>query len=240
VQFLDGDCELVAGWPQLSMSFLRSRPGIAAVCGRLRERHPERSVYNWLCDLEWNGPTGEIKACAGNVVMRAEALKVVGGYRDDVIAAEEDELCVRLRAAGWKIWRLEQEMALHDAAMMRFSQWWRRSTRTGYAFAQGAHLHGRTAERHFVRQSRRAWIWGIALPLASVGAVIISPSWGWLVLLTYPLQFARLAARPGETLSKKGVLAFFHIITRFPEALGQLLFLRDRVFQRIPRAIEHK
>ena len=111
---------------------------VGAVCGRRRERIPERSIYNWLCDLEWDRPVGEVRAFGGDVMMRADALEAVGGYRDDLIAGEEPELCVRLRAAGWRIWRLDREMTLHDAAMTRFDQWWRRAVR-------GAAMHSRKA-----------------------------------------------------------------------------------------------
>ena len=109
---------------------------MAAVCGRRRERFPERSIYNWLCDREWDSPIGEATACGGDVLIRRQALAAVGGYRDDVIAGEEPELCVRLRAARWRIWRLDAEMTLHDAAMTQFRQWWKRILRSGYAFAQ--------------------------------------------------------------------------------------------------------
>ncbi|QHO78431.1 hypothetical protein ACH79_43445 [Bradyrhizobium sp. CCBAU 051011] len=47
-------------------------------------------------------------------MIRAAALQAVGFYREDVITAEEDELCVRLRQANWRIWRLGDEMALHQ------------------------------------------------------------------------------------------------------------------------------
>ncbi len=73
VQFIDGDCELDAGWPREALNFLESHPDVAAVAGRLRERHPERSVYNWLCEREWDGPTGELRACGGIAMMRAAA-----------------------------------------------------------------------------------------------------------------------------------------------------------------------
>ena len=76
-----------------------------------------------------NGRRARMRAFGGDVMMRAIALEAVGGYRDDVIAAEDDELCVRLRAAGWRVWRLNAEMTLHDAAMVRFGQWWRRTMR---------------------------------------------------------------------------------------------------------------
>src|SRR5688572_22948402 len=56
VQFVDGDCEVVAGWLEAATAFLDTHADVAAVSGRLRERHPERSIYNRLCDIEWDKP----------------------------------------------------------------------------------------------------------------------------------------------------------------------------------------
>lgn len=240
VQFADGDCELRQGWLATAQAFLDRHADVAAVCGRLRERHPDRSVYNWLCDREWDRPTGEIGAFAGNVVIRAAALRAVGGYREDVIAAEEDELSVRLRQTKWRLWRLPDEMALHDAAMLHFSQWWKRSTRAGYAFAQGAHLHGNGPEQHFVQERRRALMWGIALPLLCLVITLSFPRAGWIAWLIYPVQLARLIAKGAGSPSDRWRIAWFQLLARFPEALGQMLFWRDRVLRRRPRIIEHK
>ena len=195
VQFIDGDCELIRGWSEQALSFLESHADVGIVCGRLRERFPERSVYNWLCDREWDGPAGEVRACGGNAMMCASALEAVGGFRDDLIAGEEPELCVRLRAAGWRIWRLDAEMALHDAAMTRFSQWWRRAVAGGYAFAQGAYLHGAPPERHWVWESRRAWLWGVWLPLACLTAGIGVPTLGLDRMADLPSPDIRLLVR---------------------------------------------
>src|SRR5262249_504972 len=123
VQFVDGDCELAEGWLEKAVSFLGSHAGIGFVCGRRRERHPKKSMYNWLCDQEWDRPNGEADACGGDAMILAKAFEAVGGFRDDLIASEEPELCVRLRAAGYRIWRLDLEMTLHDASMTRFGQW---------------------------------------------------------------------------------------------------------------------
>jgi GT2 family glycosyltransferase len=240
VQFVDGDCELAAGWTVAAESLLERMPDVAAVCGLLREREPDRSIYNWLCEQEWNGPVGEIRSCAGNVMHRALALNSVGGYREDVIAAEEDELCLRLRAASWRIWRLDCEMATHDAAMTHFGQWWKRSLRAGYAFAQGAALHGTQPERHFVWESRRALLWGLWIPMACAVAAI---TWGpiaLLALLIYPLQVLRLTATGSGRIGDRASLAFFQVLARFPESLGLLRYKRDRILKRGPAIIEHK
>ncbi|MNP03069.1 hypothetical protein D3C76_949390 [compost metagenome] len=228
VQFVDGDCEVAAGWLPKALAFLYAHPAVAVVCGRRREGFPQRSVYNLLCDLEWDTPIGETKACGGDALMRADAFAAVSGYRASLIAGEEPELCVRLRAAGWKIWRLPEEMTLHDAAMTRFGQWWQRSLRGGYAFAEGAFLHGAAPERHWQRESRRIWIWGLAIPLAIVAASAWLGGWGLLLLLIYPLQAVRLARRGVRSARENWLQAVFLVLGKFPEMLGQVKFLLNR------------
>jgi GT2 family glycosyltransferase len=240
IQFVDGDCELIDSWPEQSLSFLDSHTDVAAVCGRRRERYPEHSIYNWLCDREWDGPAGEVRACGGDAMIRASALEAIGGYRDELIAGEEPELCVRLRAAGWKIWRLDGGMALHDAAMTRFSQWWRRSFRSGYGFAQGAYLHGRGAERHWVWESRRAWLWGVWMTPACLVIGLAFGPWGWAAWLIYPLHIMQKMARSSGPLRHRALLALFHVLGHFPEGWGQIKFMLDRLLGRQARLIEYK
>lgn len=224
VQFVDGDCELAAGWLEKASSFLGRNGRVAAVCGRLREKYPQRTVYNLLCDIEWDAPPGGAKACGGNAMMRVAAFAGVQGYRADLVGGEEPELCVRLRAAGWHIQRLNEEMALHDAAISRFGQWWKRTQRNGYAFAAGAHLHGAGPERHWVRESRSAWLWGFALPLLAASLTGIAGPWGLAVLAAYPLQVVRVALRGGRSRRENWWYALFVVLGKVPEAVGQLAF----------------
>jgi glycosyltransferase involved in cell wall biosynthesis len=240
VQFIDGDCELVQGWPEQATAFLDARPDVAIVFGRLRERSPERSVYNWLCDREWEGEAGEIRLCGGITMMRVSAFESVVGFRDDLIAGEEPEMCVRLRQMGWRLWKLDTEMAVHDAAMLRFSQWWYRAVRSGYAFAQGAYLHGSLPERHFVWYSGRAWLWGVLLPLVCLALGVILGPWGWAAWLIYPIQMLRQATRNRGSASQRILLALFQLLGRFPEACGQIRFIGDFFIGRRPRLIEYK
>lgn len=240
VQFVDGDCEVDAGWLATAQAFLVRHPHVAVVCGRRRERFPQRSVYNLLCDLEWDTPIGEAKACGGDALMRADAFAAVGGFRSGLIAGEEPELCVRLRARGWKVWRLDVEMTLHDAGMTRFSQWWRRSLRAGHAYAEGAYLHGQAPERHWLRESRRAWVWGLGIPLATLLACLALGAWGLALLLVYPLQAWRLARRGRRSVRENWLRAVFLVLGKFPEMLGQLRFLRQHFMAGKPALIEYK
>jgi glycosyltransferase involved in cell wall biosynthesis len=240
VQFIDGDCELASEWPATAIAFLRDHADVAAAFGRRRERYPDRSIYNRLCDWEWDGPAGEARACGGDVMMRAAPLRATGGYRESLIAGEEPELCVRLRAAGWRIWRLNAEMTLHDAAMTRFSQWWKRNMRSGYAFAEGAHLHGAPPESHWVWESRRAWIWGVWLPIVCLSASLIVLPWGWASFGIYPLQILRQTFRSMGDFRNRAIKSFFQLLGRFPEAWGQIQFTRDRLLNRGSPLIEYK
>ena len=240
VQFVDGDCQVVAGWIQKAAEWLDVHRDVAGACGRRRERYPERSVYNMLSDIEWDTPVGEARACGGDALMRVDAFVAVNGFRVDLIAGEEPELCVRLRAAGWRIWRLDREMTLHDAAMTRFGQWWKRTVRCGYAFAQGADLHGAPPERHCIRESQSAWFWGLGIPLG----IIVFALWWWtwtpVLLLIYPLQIVRLAMRGKRTVRENWWRAGFLVLGKFAELCGQVKFLLHRHLGGIPRLIEYK
>jgi GT2 family glycosyltransferase len=238
VQFVDGDCELVPGWMAAARACLEQHPETAMVCGHLKERHPERSVYNRLCQFEWNGPTGIVKACGGVSMVRVAAVARAGGFREDLIAGEEPELCVRLRMLGWQVRKIDDDMAVHDAEMLRFGQWWRRMVRSGYASAEGAYLHGNLPERHGVRSSRSALAWGLALPTAILFLAALVGTHALWLSLAYPLQVARLALASRD--AGRWLRAFFLVLGKFPEALGNLKFQRHRIGGGAPQPIEYK
>ena len=240
VQFVDGDCEIAESWLQNASDFLFLHHDVAVVCGRRRERYPQRSVYNMLCDIEWDTPVGDTKACGGDALMRVNAFENIGGFRASLIAGEEPELCVRLREAGWKIWRLDTEMTLHDAAITRFWQWWKRSVRSGYAFAEGAHLHGAPPELHRIKESRSVWIWGLGIPILTVYLVVFWGAMGLALLLMYPIQILRLAMRTTRSSKEKWWYALFLVLGKFPETIGQVNFLYNRLLGKASHIIEYK
>ncbi len=239
VQFVDGDCQVMPEWIAAAMAAMQAHPAAVVVCGRRRERFPEASVWNRLCDREWNTPTGLASACGGDALMRLAAVQAVGGYREDLIAGEEPELCLRLRRAGGQVWRIDAEMTLHDAAMHRFSQWWRRSRRAGHAFAEGAALHGAGPERHWVAETRRAIGWGTGVPVMATLAALVHPL-GMLILLAWPVQMARLAWRWRKEGRAGLEAAVFTVLGKLPEAQGALGYWWGRVRGRKRGLIEYK
>jgi GT2 family glycosyltransferase len=244
VQFVDGDCELRAEWLPAADEALAEDPALAAVCGRRRELHPEASTFNRLCDMEWNTPVGEAKACGGDVLMRAAALVEVGGYDETLIAGEEPELCVRMRRNGWKIRRLPTEMTLHDASMTRWNQWWRRTERSGHAFAEGADRHGAAPERHWVREARSVRFWGILLPIAALatawptyGLSLAAAAAGYSALVARVYRHAR---RRDFSRGDAAAYACFTALGKFPQAVGVVRYHVNRLRRRRTPLIEYK
>ncbi|MEL0435755.1 glycosyltransferase [Phycobacter sp. K97] len=233
VQFVDGDCEVDTDWLPQACAFLAAHKDVAVVCGRRREQDPEGSVYNRLCDAEWNTAVGEALACGGDALMRLGAVRALGGYRESLIAGEEPELCLRLRHKGWRIWRLDAEMTRHDAQITRLGQWWKRTRRAGHAFAEGAAIHGAPPERHWVRETRRAVLWSALLPATLLVGIFVSP-WALTALTAYPLQCLRLARSMGFER------AFFTVFGKFPECIGVLEYHWNRLRGRSRSILEYK
>lgn len=233
VQFVDGDCEVVGNWVAVALAGFAEHPEAVVICGRRRERHPEASVYNRLCDAEWDTPIGEALACGGDALMRFAAVQAAGGYDAGLIAGEEPDLCLRLRRGGGQVWRIDAEMTLHDATMLHFGQWWRRSKRAGHAFAEGAARYGHAPEKHWRRETQRALLWGIGLPLGGAIGLLITP-WGGLILLAWPLQMLRLSRSMGSAG------AFFSVLGKLPEGLGALSYYWARLRRRRVGLIEYK
>lgn len=243
VQFVDGDCELFPAWLARGVDELAAHPEAAAVCGRVRERHPEASPYNRLCGLEWQMPEGEVDACGGNFLIRAAAFRGLGGFRADVVAGEEPELCLRLRRAGQRVRHVPDDMVWHDSALLRLGQWWQRARRTGHSYAQGAAMHGSSAERHYVRDCRRIWFWGFVMPALSLGLAWSTRGASLALLVAYPLQVLRIArggrAR-GWSAADARLYAFFALLAKFPGLQGILDYQWRRLRGRPMTIIEHK
>jgi glycosyltransferase involved in cell wall biosynthesis len=243
VQFIDGDCELVPGWLEQALAKLLADPGVAVVCGRRRERFPDATLYNRLCDMEWNTPVGETAACGGDALVSTQALHEVNGYNVNLIAGEEPDLCLRLRQRGHRIWRLDTDMTLHDANITRFGQWLRRTLRSGHAYAEGFTLHRQEPGRYYRKQVRSNLFWGAALPAAVL--LLALPTRGVSVLLlggysVLGVRVARSLRRQGVASNHARLYALFCVLGKVPSAYGQLRYWLGRALGKRSAIIEYK
>lgn len=243
VQFIDGDCELVDGWTDLARRAFRERDDVAVVCGRRRELFPDLTPYNRFLELEWDRPPGITGACGGDSMMRVDIFKEIGGFDPSLIAGEEPELCYRIRQRGWKVLRLSAEMTLHDAAMRSFHQFWRRCVRSGYVFAEGAWMYGRSPERYDVRELLSILFWGLLLPAVALLGAWPTRGLSLLLLLGYAPLYRRLVEYQLSHGSPKPVARLYArliLIGKLPEVVGVFRFFATRLLRRKAHLVEYK
>lgn len=245
VQFVDGDCVLANAWLEAAAQTLLQQQDCAAVVGHLQELNPGASLYNRLCALEWKSPAGEMTnygALGGISMVRAEVFQQLAGFNPEVIAGEDSELGVRMALAGFKVIKIDHAMAVHDANMLHFSQWWKRAVRGGHAIGQRAYLNGQSAVRDCVRERKSAWFWGIGIPVLIVLALLPSGGWSLLLLAGYPLLAARVyryRSGRGDSPTDALLYACFIVLGKFAEGIGLLRFQLNRLRARY-EIIEYK
>ncbi|WP_312525254.1 glycosyltransferase [Paracoccus sp. (in: a-proteobacteria)] len=239
VQFVDGDCRVEAGWLEAGLAALRADAGLGLVTGWRSEIYPDASVYNALFQLDWRRPAGPIVACGGDMMVRTRAFQEIGGFNPRVIAAEDDEFCLRLGAAGWRLVRLPLNMTWHDAAMTRFGPWWRRTIRDGHGFAQVGFMH----PNHFRRERMRVWVYGLVLPLILLAGLAFEPRLAVVILAIYALSWYRTA----RGLRQRGVdgrmamrQAVLLTISKIPNFFGMMIFHVRRLIGDDMKIIEYK
>lgn len=248
-QFIDGDCEIRNGWIDSALAALTSNDQLAIVCGRRRERYPDRNVFHRLINLEWDTPCGLVDACGGDALVRVNAFAEVKGFNPAVVAGEEPELCFRLRAAGYQIMRIDHEMTFHDINMSYFKQWWKRSWRSGFGAADVAQRVGAT-DSLFRKQNRSAVIWGAIIPglALTLTLILLVLDWRWalawmlVTIAFYTLQLTRIARR----LTQRGIpfpqsleAAGLLIAAKPAEFFGRLQYMLKRRSQSLS-AFEYK
>jgi GT2 family glycosyltransferase len=244
LQFVDGDTELHPKWLLHAVDYLRHHGHVAVVCGRRRERYPDASVYNLLADMEWDTPIGQTHEFGGDALLRADVFLHLGGYTPSFIAGEEPDFSARMRKAGHRIVRLNHEMTMHDLAMTKFSQWWKRTVRSGHALAQLAHTHG-GRPLYFYRGAWRSTIlWAATVPLFILAVAVVVSVWA---LLLFPVAYSYLGYRVFRYRRRRGddrdsalAYALFTTIGKFPQLWGLLKFYRNHWARRPSLLIEYK
>jgi glycosyltransferase involved in cell wall biosynthesis len=236
VLFLDGDTILNAEFPLAALAELQKNPFNAAAWGHRREICPCLSIYVRVLDLDWVYPPGETLFFGGDVLVRRAALEAVNGFDETLIAGEEPEMCRRMRNLGWHIQHIDVPMTLHDLAITRFSQYWRRSLRAGYAFAAVSARFRATSDPFWSEESsrnrQRGLFWLLSPIVALIASIAFLSPWPitiWFLLL---LALAARTARqyrwkpaPWTTLLLYGLHSH---LQQIPIFFGQVQFLLNR------------
>ena len=172
VQFLDSDTILDPEWMNAAIHAIKNS-AVGAVRGYRRELHPERSFFNWIGDMEWNAKPGECDSFGGDVLIRRTALEVTQGYDEELVAGEDPELSLRISRNGLKILMLDALMTSHDLAMLKISQYLKRSFRSGYGFAAIQNRVSGTGSNFWKADMRRIMLKGAGFFIFLVAGIIL-------------------------------------------------------------------
>jgi glycosyltransferase involved in cell wall biosynthesis len=178
VYVLDGDMRMMRGFLEPAIAFLARHPEAAGVAGRLVELNQKSMEYRerGLRAAAHLSP-GEVDRLDGGGLYRRSAIEESGYLSDrNLHSYEEFDLAVRLRALGWKLWRLPVDAATHTGHDAPPYQLLVRRWRTRYVCGLGELVRaaaGQPRMRLVVRGMRELRIYC---------AVLL---W-WLVLLTVP------------------------------------------------------
>ena len=241
VQFLDGDCALDPEWIAAAVAALNEDAHLGVVTGWRSELYPDASVYNAICDLEWHAPANPIEACGGDMAIRCEAFEAAGWFNEQVVAAEDDEFCIRVGQKGFSLLRFPLNMTYHDADMHSFGQWWKRAIRAGHGFAQVGDLHS----GYFAAPRKRVLIFGAVLPIAAFIGIIVSKPLFWCVIALYVGSFVRTAYKQFKSHSSLTRRQSLHhsvlmVISKFPNLIGFCQYYLRKMRGDAMQIIEYK
>lgn len=243
VQFLDGDCELQRGWIDSAINALDSSQDVGIVSGRRIEKNKKATIYNTLMDIEWDTPVGEAKAVPGDMCVKTSVLMQVKGFTENIISAEDDDFCIRVRELGYKVFRLDVAMTFHDANILHLRQWFKRSKRGGHGYANINHLHGGYPEYYFRRQLISVLFWGGIYPLALIIFSFISPVIALVLLSVYLLFITKTIIRKwfeGHPLNVAISYGLLIYSGKIPELVGAFIYWKTYLTSGQHKLIEYK
>jgi hypothetical protein len=244
---LDGDTVLHPEFAVAACNALEQDSSIAAVWGHRREIHPEASVYNRVLDLDWIYPPGPAEFCGGDVMMRRQVLCEMAGFDEKLIAGEEPELCRRIRAKGCGILHIDCPMTGHDLQITRWSQYWKRATRAGHAYAQVSERFRKSEDPFWTTDRRRNLMRGTCWLMSLVAAIGAIPFFGLvpvaLFLCLLLLLSLRSAWKARWKRSTPGILMLYGIhsqLQQIPIFIGQMQYEMSKKRNKMQKLIEYK
>jgi Glycosyl transferase family 2 len=204
VYILDGDMEMQGGFFSRAIDFMAQHPDVAGVGGRTVEQNTQSLEYISRGErvLDHMKP-GEVDRLDGGALYRRSAIEAAGYFSDrNLHSYEEFDLALRLRALGWRLWRLPIDTAKHYGHDAPPYQLLMRRWKTGYIMGLGELVRAAAGQRQLgmvlsgVRELRLylgvlAWwllmlsvpFWSTAAPLrlALFAALLAAP----LCLMTW-------------------------------------------------------
>jgi len=242
IQFVDADSYLHPEWLKVAVSYLDTKN--AAVAGRLSERYPEKNLFHRMAELEWNiwsSPDGswttaalEAKTFGGNVMLHKSVFLGLNGFDENLKAGEDPDLSYRIRREGYKILRLHQDMASHDINLSSFSEYRRRTRRSGTAYANLAFRYWQESERFMLKPLIRI-IAGVLTPATvlifgvSAGLPVPGLILALLIMFRLVFQTGKFARLFNITRLRALEYSLYLALAIYPQFLGVVDVAKQKI-----------
>lgn len=227
VYVMDADMQLRPGFLREALAFLEAHPQVAGVGGRIVEmnlhalEYRERALRN-AAHLS----AGEVDRLDGGGLYRREAVLQAGWLSDrNLHAYEEFDLAVRLRACGWKLFRLPVDAVSHFGHEAPPYQLLLRRWRSRYVDGLGELLRGAAGRPHWSLVWRdlrelRLYVAVVAWWVAILGAAC-APLPGWARVLA-PLAIAMLPFAAMGVKKRSATRAVYSVVSWNLHAAGMV------------------
>lgn len=208
VLFLDGDMELLQGWLEPALNFMRATPRVGFVMSTSVVNLPRTPTQQSAAsheNMSFTPPreSSRVPFVAGAAALyRHSVLERVGPFNPYLYSEEEPELCLRIRGAGYSVSLFDQPIVRHydDAPVALSNVLSRRSRNFHLGIGQAARFH--FPHTLFWRWVKERW-WGPAAALlaaagfgsAFLGLLTRDFMWFGLWILGLCFLTAFLAAR---------------------------------------------
>lgn len=236
ILFLDGDMVLCADWLDVGIPFLQANPRAAAVSGELDEvyvgdRHEIVGIRRGRYATK---AVAETRGLGGVGLYRRSALAEVGTFNPFVPLREEAELGLRLRQAGYKLYRTPVLIAIHYSPPRQTVRELVRRYRAGYYAGFGRALYYSTRNSlgwQFLREQGLDYLYTGGYLLLGIGslllAVLTSSSLAPLVWVALTMMLVSLYAVRKDSLREAVLGLAARVLTTTGGMAGMLSALGD-------------
>ena len=223
IYILDGDMKLHPGFLEQALDFMAANPDVAGVGGQVLEQNRDSLEYLGRIERAAHAmPVGEsVRLDMGGLYRRA-AIEQVGYFSNrNLHSYEEFDLAMRLRARGWRLWRLGVPAVDHHGHDVPAYELLMRRWRSAYICGVGEVVRaaiGQPHQRLVLTALRELWIyvaallWLLALPLVAFGPgpVMVRAS-GELMLALLPWLAMALKKRSASKAAYSVVSWIAHV-----------------------------
>jgi len=205
VYILDGDMQMLDGFLPKAVEFLRQHPEFAGVAGQVVEMNTHSLEY--VARMEratGHMQSGEVDRLDMGGLYRRSAVEAVEYFSDrNLHSYEEFDLAVRLRAKGWKLFRIEEAAVRHHGHDAPPYDLLRRRWRSRYICGLGELMRSSWGTPRFALVAEgvselkiylAVWFWWLVMLLVLISPIDGPLKTGWFTAL-FLMPFVVMAIR---------------------------------------------